>query len=95
MKNGTTKTGFEYSYDPATLDDMYFVDVLAELFDESTSGFDALKCSSKLLGMMLGKDQKDRLYKHIAETHNGRVPGEALIAELNEILGVEEEPGKN
>lgn len=95
MKKGTTKSGFSFEYDPIVMDDMYFVDTLAELFDENTDGFDALKCSSKLLGMMLGQEQKAALYKHVAATHEGRVPSEALLAELNQILGVEEEPGKN
>ena len=59
---GVTTSGFEFSYDPVVLDDMRFVDTLAELLDEKTDEFQTLVCSSKLLTMLLGKEQKERLY---------------------------------
>ena len=92
---GVTTTGFEFSYDPIVLDDMRFVDTLAELLDEKTDEFQTLVCSSRLLTMLLGKDQKERLYDHIAAKNGGRVPYSALEPEIQQIMGVNEEPGKN
>lgn len=92
MTEGKTASGFRYSFDAARLDDMIFVDVLAELADPETPEFEQLVACSRILTMMLGKEQKKALYEHIASSNEGRVPAAALQIELGEIMG---NAGKN
>ena len=87
MTEGKTASGFAYSFDPARLDDMIFVDTLAELANPETPEFEQLVACSKVLSMMLGKEQKKALYAHIAERSGGRVPVAELQTELGEIMG--------
>ena len=93
MRDGNTSTGFHYSFDEQNLDDMRFVDVLTVVVDENSSLLDKLAGTSKLLEMLLGKEQKSALYEHIGK---GRVPREALEKALEEIMnGAGEEAEKN
>lgn len=87
MITGETKTGFVFSYDPALLDDMRVVDVLAVLCDEAANPFARITACSRATEMLLGKDLKDALYAHIGASHGGRVPFAKLEAELMEIMG--------
>lgn len=96
MRDGNTSTGFHYSFDEQNLDDMRFVDVLTVVVDENSSLLDKLAGTSKLLEMLLGKEQKAALYEHIGKEYNGRVPREALEKALEEIMnGAGEEAEKN
>ena len=96
MKDGNTSTGFHYSFDEQNLDDMRFVDVLTVVVDENSSMLDKLAGTSKLLEMLLGKEQKAALYEHIGKGYNGRVPREELEKALEEIMnGAGEEAEKN
>ena len=96
MKDGNTSTGFHYSFDEKNLDDMRFVDVLVVVVDENSSLLDKLAGTSKLLEMLLGKEQKAALYEHIGKDYGGRVPREALEKALEEIMnGAGEEAEKN
>ena len=63
MRKGTTSTGFAYEFDETTLDDMRFVDVLAVVVDEKSSPLDKVVGASKLLTLMLGEEQKEKLLK--------------------------------
>ncbi|MBR1689399.1 MAG: hypothetical protein IJ713_01335 [Oscillibacter sp.] len=92
VTEGTTSTGFAYRFDTERLDDMRFVDVLAELVDPDTPEFEQLIACSQLLTMMLGREQKQALYAHVAERNGGRAPVAAVQTELGEIMG---NAGKN
>lgn len=86
MRKGTTKTGFEYTFDETRLDDMRFVDVMAVVLDDKAKEFDQISATSKLVEMLLGKDQKEKLYDHIAKDYDGRVPLGAFKQALEEIM---------
>lgn len=79
MITGKTKSGFEYSIDDTKLNDMRYVDALAEADNGDTTAF------SKVVLMTLGKEQRDKLYDHVAEK-DGRVPVEKFSAEFYEIM---------
>lgn len=88
MKSGKLLNGFEYQIDEKTFDDMRFLDALAEA-DEG----DPL-ATSRVCTMLLGKEQKQKLYDMI-KSEDGRVPiADAIecIKQLMESLG---EEGKN
>lgn len=86
MIKDTTKTGFDFSFDPRALDDMLFVEVLATATDEAAPELDKLSAIANLSEMLIGSTQKKALYKHIAALNDGRVPVAALSAELADIM---------
>lgn len=88
MKTGKLQNGFEYEINEETFDDMRFLDALAEA-DEG----DPL-ATSRVCGMLLGKDQKKALYD-ILKTKDGRVPIEATIECIKEIMEALGDEGKN
>ena len=88
MKKGKLKNGFEFEVDENVLDDMRLIDAMAEAQDENPTKF------SKAILMVLGAEQRDRLYEHIA-LENGRVPIEATSEALVEIFEAMGEEGKN
>jgi len=82
MISGRTESGFEFKIDPDLLDDMEFIDLLAEA---SENGL----LLSKVLAFMLGEEQKKALYEHLrvqGKVSRSRVDEEAgeIIAFLNE-----------
>lgn len=95
MRNGTTSTGFEWEFDEAHADDMRFVDLISAVTDENTPDFEKLSGASKLVELLLGKEQKKALYNHIGAQHGGRVPFAALNAALTEIMSAGGESVKN
>lgn len=86
MIKGKTNSGFEFEYDISRLDDMRFVDVLAETVDPDADYLDKLSGCSKLVGMLLGKELKAKLYEHIGDQNSGRVPCAEVEKELGEIM---------
>lgn len=80
MVTGKTDSGFNFSIDIEKLDDMRFIEALAE--SETT---DSPAASIKVLEFMLGKDQKEALYKHLEE-ENGRVPASKFKQEMEDIM---------
>ena len=78
MIKGTLKSGFEFEYDETQLDDMRFLDDLAAIEENPL-------VVSRVIEKMLGKKQKEALYKHL-EDENGRVPTEAFGKAVEEIL---------
>lgn len=78
MISGKTSTGFEFSIDEVSLDNMEFVDALAE------ASKDVIKYSDVVV-LLLGKEQRTKLYDHV-RTEEGRVPVEAVVNEINEIM---------
>lgn len=82
MKVGTTSNGFNFKFDEARADDMRFVDLIVTSMDEDANEFDKLSAVSKLIEMLLGKEQKKALFEHIGKNYDGRVP----FAEVNQAL---------
>lgn len=79
MIKGITKSGFEYEISENVMDNMELVDILAD--DQTDMSFRV----SRITGMILGKDQKRRLYDH-HRTEDGRVPVEAVYEDIGEIF---------
>jgi hypothetical protein len=86
MKTGTTSTGFRYEFDEQNANDMRFVDLIAMISAEATPDFEKISGLSRLLEMLLGREQKAALYEHIGLSHEGRVPPAELELALAEIL---------
>ena len=74
---GKTSTGFEFDIEDERLDDMELVDIMAEI-DENPL------LMPKLCKMLLGEEQKKRLYDHL-RSEDGRVPIEATTNAIQEI----------
>lgn len=87
-KKGTLENGFVYEVDENVLDDMRLVDAIAE-----AEGENPLKVS-KVVTMVLGDEQKERLYKSL-ENETGRVPVKVAMDALMEIFNRLGEEGKN
>jgi len=87
-KKGTLENGFIYEVDENVLDDMRLVDAIAE-----AEGENPLKVS-KVVTMVLGDEQKERLYKSL-ENEAGRVPVKVAMDALMEIFNRLGEEGKN
>lgn len=79
MIKGALKSGFEFSVDETRLDDMRFIDMLAELDDGNALVL------TKLLTFILGKEQKDALYEHV-KSEDGRVPIAKVTEAFTEIM---------
>ena len=75
---GNLSTGFEFEIDDERLDDMEIVEVMAEI-----DGNPLLL--PKLCNMILGEEQKRRLYDHL-RTADGRVPIETMTNAVQEIF---------
>lgn len=95
MKTGTTSTGFAFKFDERNADDMRMVELIAISDDETASEFQKLAASSKILEMLLGKEQKAALYDHIGKSNDGRVPVGELMNALTEIMNSGGETLKN
>lgn len=94
MKQGKTTTGFRFEFDETVLTDMRIVDCLAIVADDKAPEMQRLVAISKTITILLGADQKERLYEHIGKKQNGRVPAPILEKALQEILMATTE-GKN
>lgn len=88
MRTGTLENGFNFAIDEEAMDDMELLDAMAEAEEG-----DALK-ASKVMLKVLGKEQRDRLYEHL-RNESGRVPVEAAMTALADILNAAGEEGKN
>ena len=75
---GKTSTGFEFDIEDERLDDMELVDIMAEI-DENPL------LMPKLCKMLLGDEQKKRLYDHLP-SEDGTVPIEATTNAIQEIF---------
>lgn len=87
MINGKTKSGFQFSVDENCMNDMELVDILA---DDSVD--EAFRMSA-LVKKLLPGEQRKALYDHVRV--NGRVPVDAVIAEVEDIFASMGNPGKN
>lgn len=87
MLTGTTSTGFEYNIPEEQLDNMELLDALAE----ADSG--KLLAISRVCDLLLGKEQKLRLYDH-CRTEKGTVPTASIRDEILDIIQGQDN-GKN
>lgn len=85
---GITDSGFEFTIERTALDDMRLIDALCESENDNPLSI------SKVIQLMLGKNQKEKLYKHIAE-ENGRVPIDKLVNEVKDIFAKSGDSVKN
>lgn len=83
---GKTKTGFAFSVDEKCMNDMELVDILAD--DATDESFRMSKLLKKLL-----PTQRKALYDHVRV--DGRVPVDAIIAEVGDIFAAMGSDGKN
>ena len=88
MITGKTQTGFEFELDDDVLDDMELLDALASADKGNPLGY------SEALDIMLGEEEKKRLYDHV-RNEKGRVKLTALSEEILSIIGALGKPGKN
>lgn len=77
---GVTSTGFRYHVDKGVIDDMELIDLLSELEDGSIGAL------PKVLLKILGKKQKEELYKHCLDKKTGRIPSSKVMNEVKAIL---------
>ena len=87
IKKITLENGFNCKVDPAALDNMELVELLAVLED------DPLKMPA-IINMVLGAEQKAALYDHIRDDA-GRVPVEAVNEAMSDIFTKMGEDAKN
>lgn len=87
MLQGKTKSGFEFEIDEKQLDDMEYVEMLAEIEDN-------ILAFPKVIAATLGEEGKKRLYDHLRD-ENGRVPVAEVTEEFKEILTVAGPKTKN
>ena len=78
MLKGKTKSGFQYEVTDETLNDFQLIEVLA---DVDTNPM----LLPKLVKMLLGDEQKQRLLDHL-RTEKGNVPLDAISVEIMEIF---------
>jgi len=78
MLSGRTKSGFEFEIDPDLLDDMEFIDLLAEASDNGL-------LLPKILVFILGEEQKKALYEHL-RGKNGKVSRAKVDETAGEII---------
>ena len=83
---GKTKTGFAFSVDENCMNDMELVDILAD--DATDESFRMSNLLKKLL-----PTQRKALYDHVRV--DGRVPVDAIIAEVGDIFAAMGSTGKN
>ena len=87
MYKGRTGSGFEFEVKETAADDMRLIEALAEI-EENPLVF------AKVCTLLLGKDQKDRLYQFL-EREDGTVPVKAVGETVSEILNLLGNTGKN
>ena len=87
MIKGVTKSGFRFEVDPNAMNDMELVDVLADdTIDEAFR-------MSHVVKKLLPGNQRKALYDHVRK--DGRVPVDAVVAEVGEIFTALGNTGKN
>jgi len=88
MITGKTASGFEYQIPETAFDNMELVDAIAECSGDNPFA------SSRMVSLVLGTEQKKRLYDYL-RTEDGRVPTEAVLQAVNDIFTFCGQKGKN
>ena len=83
MIEGKTKSGFEYKIEDTAFNDMRVIDLLIDM-DNKDAG-DAIIIMSKVSRLLLGEQQKNELYKAIAN-EDGSVGMDKFMDEMADIL---------
>lgn len=83
-----TSTGFVVELDKNVMNNMELVDALAEAENDNPVAL------SKACLLLLGKDNRQKLYDHLRQ-ENGRVPVDAVGAALTDIFKAFGDAGKN
>jgi hypothetical protein len=78
MKQGKTKTGFEFELSESIANDYEVVELLSELEDNPL-------VLTKLVVKILGKEQATRLKNHVRD-ENGTVPTDKMTREIIDIF---------
>lgn len=78
---GETETGFQFTIEQEARDDMEFLELVSGI----TEGH--LESVPKALEMLLGVEQKKKLYEH-CRLKSGRVPATKVFAEMKSIFDV-------
>lgn len=85
MLKGKTSTGFEFEIDERRTMDMRLVDAMAAIFRDGTTPAEQCIRLTEILDLLLGNEQKTKLYDHIAANNDGFVPAQAVFDEVQEI----------
>lgn len=88
MIKGETRSGFQFEVEENALDNMELVDALAEADGDSPMAV------SKVVLMLLGKEQRQKLYDHL-RAEDGRVPVVAVSEAMEDVLKAFGGKGKN
>lgn len=78
MIKGVTKTGFKYQISKERLNNYELLEVIGELDDNPL-------VLSKVVNLLLGKEQTEKLKEHL-RTKDGLVPADKLSEEITEIF---------
>ncbi|MCQ2530280.1 MAG: hypothetical protein MJ086_03400 [Lachnospiraceae bacterium] len=81
----TTQSGFKCKVNPEAMDDMRLVESITVLKKDGDL-FEKTEAVFQLLILMIGEEQKAKLYEHVAEKENGRVPLKAFEREVADIF---------
>ena len=84
MIKGKTATGFEFEIEDEVMDDYELLEILTEV----DSG--DLTLVPKMVDLLLGKEQKNKLKEHVRAT-KGRVSTKAMMDEVALILSARNE----
>ena len=95
MKHGTTRSGFTYDFDEQRANDMRVLKHVHSCLDPEASPLEKTSALLDLPGLLLGKEQTDALYNHLAGLNGGRVPPADLERELIDIMQGGGENSKN
>lgn len=79
MIEGKLKSGFEYKIEDYVLDNMELLDAIAEV-DQNPMAL------PKVLKMLMGDEQRKKLYDHLRDPKNGNVPIVAVSDAVAEIF---------
>ena len=87
MLTGTLKNGFAFEIDEGALDNMELIDAMAAAQEDDPTKF------SKAVLILLGEEQRDRLYEHVRK--DGRVAISDVTEAFVEIFQTIGDQGKN
>lgn len=90
MKHCIISNGFECDFDVQNANDMRVLVRIKDLIDPDASPLAKTSALVDLPVMLLGKEQTDKLYEHLAALHDGRVPPAEVEKALTEIMTASE-----
>lgn len=96
MIKGTTSTGFEFEYDEKLLKDWKYISDYAAMMealqilqeDESniTAITSAVNAMNSILYFLIGKEETNKLQKHLRKVNGGIAETAVMMRELKEIV---------